>query len=473
MIMIFGEITTSATVNYEAVVRETLKGIGYDDAAKGLDYKTVNVIVALEEQSPDIAQCVDAAKVEETGAGDQSVVFGYATDEAEASLMPLSHVLATQLASRLAQVRKTKILDWLRPDGKTLVTCEYSLENGRPVPTRVHTVCISAQHDEGATQEQIREGLMEHVVRAVIPQKYLDSDTIYHLNPSGRFVIGGPHGDAGITGRKIVVDTYGGWGAHGGGAFSGKDVTKVDRSGAYAARWVAKSLVHAKLCHRCSVQISYAIGIACGAASVLKRHCDENKTIRPTCQRGPPGPAATRCPGKKGHWYGPSYGPSYGLRRSHSTVPFDRPVRRSRRWAFKRPRDGLETVLETVVRSPVPQRTLVRSLVRFFDGPLYDPSYGPLYGPLNDPEDCHSYGPFNSPETDLETVPRTVPFDGPEDGPFDSPETALETVPRTVSCTVSPNVLETVSCTVSSNVLRRALRRTFNSLVNDPGYGRS
>ena len=261
MIMIFGEITTSATVNYEAVIREALKEIGYDDPAKGLDYKTVNVIVAIEEQSPDIAQSVDATKLEDIGAGDQGIMFGYASDETE-SLMPLTHQLATSLGARLTEVRKTKVLDWVRPDGKTQVTAEYKMIDGRPIPQRVHTVVISTQHSEEVSQEQIREGLMEHVVRVVIPAKFLDDETIYHMNPSGRFVIGGPHGDAGLTGRKIIIDSYGGWGAHGGGAFSGKDTTKVDRSAAYAARWVAKSLVHAGLCHRVLVQLSYAIGIA-------------------------------------------------------------------------------------------------------------------------------------------------------------------------------------------------------------------
>jgi len=262
MIMIFGEITTSATVNYEAVIRETLREIGYDDPAKGMDYKTVNVIVAIEEQSPDIAQCVDAAKIEEIGAGDQGIMFGYATDETEIKLMPLTHVLATQLSMRLTEVRKTRLLDWVRPDGKTQVTCEYKIKSGHPLPQRVHTITISTQHTEIVSQEQMREDLMEQVVRAVVPAKYLDDDTIYHMNPSGRFIVGGPHGDAGLTGRKVVVDTYGGWGAHGGGAFSGKDPTKVDRSAAYAARWVAKSLVSSRLCHRVLVQLSYAIGVA-------------------------------------------------------------------------------------------------------------------------------------------------------------------------------------------------------------------
>lgn len=187
-------------------------------------------------------------------------MFGYATDETE-SLMPLTHNLATSLGSKLTEVRKNGTLAWVRPDGKTQVTCEYKLENGVPVPQRVHTVVISTQHSEDVTNEQISKDLMEHVIKPVVPEKFLDDKTIYHLNPSGRFVIGGPHGDAGLTGRKIIIDTYGGWGAHGGGAFSGKDTTKVDRSAAYAARWVAKSLVAGGLCKRALVQLSYAIGV--------------------------------------------------------------------------------------------------------------------------------------------------------------------------------------------------------------------
>jgi S-adenosylmethionine synthetase len=261
MVMIFGEITTAATVNYEQVIREALKDIGYDDVAKGLDYRTCNVIVAIEEQSPDIAQSVDATKIEDTGAGDQGIMFGYATDETE-SLMPLTHQLATSLGSRLTEVRKNGTCPWVRPDGKTQVTCEYKIENGRTVPLRVHTLVISTQHSEDVTQDEIKADLMKHVIKTVVPAEYLDEKTVYHLNPSGRFVIGGPHGDAGLTGRKIIIDSYGGWGAHGGGAFSGKDVTKVDRSAAYAARWVAKSLVAAGLCHRVLVQLSYAIGVA-------------------------------------------------------------------------------------------------------------------------------------------------------------------------------------------------------------------
>jgi len=260
MVMIFGEITTSANVNYEQTIREALKDIGYDDVAKGLDYRTCNVIVAIEEQSPDIAQSVDATKLEDIGAGDQGIMFGYATDETE-TLMPLTHNLATSIGSRLTYVRKNNICPWVRPDGKTQVTVEYKLVDGKPIPQRVHTIVISTQHSEDVTNEYIREQLMEHVIKPTVPSEYLDERTIYHLNPSGRFVIGGPHGDAGLTGRKIIIDSYGGWGAHGGGAFSGKDTTKVDRSAAYAARWVAKSLVAAGLCHRCLVQLSYAIGV--------------------------------------------------------------------------------------------------------------------------------------------------------------------------------------------------------------------
>ena len=199
--------------------------------------------------------------LEEIGAGDQGHMFGYATDETP-ELMPLTHVLATQLGYRLTQVRKDGTLPWLRPDGKTQVSIEYKKEGGAMVPVRVHTILISTQHSPDVTNEQIAKDLMDAVIKPVVPAKYLDDKTIFHLNPSGRFVIGGPHGDAGLTGRKIIIDTYGGWGAHGGGAFSGKDPTKVDRSGAYIARQAAKSIVASGLARRALVQVSYAIGVA-------------------------------------------------------------------------------------------------------------------------------------------------------------------------------------------------------------------
>ena len=263
MITLLGEISSTAHVDCQKVARETVRYIGYDASSKGFDYKTCNVLSVLEEQSPDVAQAATRKSLDEDehAAGDQGLMFGYATDETE-ECMPLTVVLAHQLNAKIAELRRNQGLAWARPDSKTQVTIEYNLEHGACVPVRVHTVVISVQHSEDVTLEELREDLMAKVVKVVIPEKYLDENTILHIQPSGRFVIGGPQGDAGLTGRKIIVDTYGGWGAHGGGAFSGKDVSKVDRSAAYAARWVAKSLVKAGVCRRVLVQVAYSIGIA-------------------------------------------------------------------------------------------------------------------------------------------------------------------------------------------------------------------
>ncbi len=250
---IAGEITTKAYVDFPAIVRGTVMSVGYTDAAYGFDHETCAVISSIHEQSPDIAMGVDPG-----GAGDQGMMFGYATNETE-ELMPMPILLAHQLTHRLAEVRKSGQLDWLRPDGKSQVTVEYD-RNHRPI--RVDAVVVSTQHSELVDNKKLRADVLQHIIQAVIPPKMLDADTKYHINPTGRFVVGGPMGDTGLTGRKIIVDTYGGMGRHGGGCFSGKDPTKVDRSACYMARHIAKNIVAAGLADRCEVQLAYAIGVA-------------------------------------------------------------------------------------------------------------------------------------------------------------------------------------------------------------------
>ncbi len=259
MAVIAGEITTSAIVDYPKVVRETIKEIGYNDSAMGFDWETCAVLVSIDKQSPDIAQGVNEGDglYKEQGAGDQGLMFGYACDETK-ELMPMTILLSHQLVKKLADVRKSGVLDFLRPDSKSQVSIQYL--NGRPA--FVDTVVISSQHTPEVTYETIKEGIIEEVVKKVIPANLLTDKTRYLINPTGRFVIGGPMGDCGLTGRKIIVDSYGGHGAHGGGAFSGKDPSKVDRSAAYMGRYVAKNLVAAGLCEKCEVQVAYAIGVA-------------------------------------------------------------------------------------------------------------------------------------------------------------------------------------------------------------------
>ena len=269
LVMVMGEITTKASIDIQKIVRDTIREIGYTRAKFGFDADTCGVITALDKQSTDIAMGVDKAleakenkmsdsEIEAIGAGDQGMMFGYATNETE-EYMPYPIALAHKLARQLTLVRKNGTLSYLRPDGKTQVTVEYD-ENGKP--SRLDAVVLSTQHDENVTQEQIHADIKKYVFDEILPQDMVDENTKFFINPTGRFVIGGPHGDSGLTGRKIIVDTYGGYGRHGGGAFSGKDCTKVDRSAAYAARYVAKNIVAAGLADKCEIQLSYAIGVA-------------------------------------------------------------------------------------------------------------------------------------------------------------------------------------------------------------------
>ena len=257
LVVVAGEITTSAKINFSDVARETIKRIGYDHSDKGFDYKTCGVTVAVGQQSPDIAVGVKQTGADEQGAGDQGLMFGYATNETP-ELMPLTLSISHKLVRDLASLRKQNKVNWLRPDAKSQVSVQY--ENGKA--KRIDTIVISTQHAEEVSLSQIKEFILEELIKKSIPAQWIDKNTKFHINPTGRFVTGGPMGDAGLTGRKIIVDTYGGHGAHGGGAFSGKDPSKVDRSAAYAARHVAKNIVGAGLAEKCLVQVAYAIGVA-------------------------------------------------------------------------------------------------------------------------------------------------------------------------------------------------------------------
>ena len=266
LVLVMGEITTSAKVDFQTIIRDTIKEIGYDDSAKGFDCSTCGVMVAIDKQSADIALGVDKAleakltdtEIEAIGAGDQGLMFGYATNETS-DFMPYPIYLAHRLTRQLTKVRKDGTLPYLRPDGKSQVTVEYDNEGN---PVRLDAVVVSSQHSEDVSWEQIKEDIQKYVIDPILPADLLDDETNIYINPTGRFVIGGPVGDSGLTGRKIIVDTYGGWARHGGGAFSGKDPTKVDRSASYAARYVAKNLVAAGICDKAEIQLSYAIGVA-------------------------------------------------------------------------------------------------------------------------------------------------------------------------------------------------------------------
>jgi len=285
LVLVCGEITTECYVDIPTIVRDTVKDIGYTRAKYGFDGDTCAVLTSIDEQSPDIAQGVDEAyevrgkekkdKYDLVGAGDQGIMFGYACEETP-ELMPMPIALAHKMAQQLARIRRDEVLDYLRPDGKTQVTVVY--ENGEPA--FLENVVVSAQHSDQVTLEKIEKDLVEHVVREIAPEKLITKDTRFLINPTGRFVVGGPQGDAGLTGRKTIVDTYGGYAAHGGGAFSGKDPTKVDRSASYAARYVAKNLVAAGLCSRCQLQLAYAIGVAHPVSMMVETYGTEKVPVK-------------------------------------------------------------------------------------------------------------------------------------------------------------------------------------------------
>ena len=271
LVVLAGEITTSAEVDYEAIARKTIKRIGYDNEALGFDDQSCEVLSAISKQSPDIAMCVDREDQKQQGAGDQGLMFGYATNETK-ELMPATIQISHNLVKQHSEVRKSGAIEWLRPDAKSQVTINFN--NG--TPDHIDTVVLSTQHDENIEMQDIHDGVLEHIIKPVLPSELVTEDTRYLINPTGNFIIGGPVGDCGLTGRKIIVDTYGGMARHGGGAFSGKDPSKVDRSAAYAARYVAKNVVAAGLADRCEIQVSYAIGVA-KPTSVRIKTFDTNK----------------------------------------------------------------------------------------------------------------------------------------------------------------------------------------------------